>query len=38
MRENLTDLSTALVIGSRFEEFIKAEDSSCVFSGRMACF
>jgi hypothetical protein len=36
MRENLTDLSTALVIVSRLEEFIKAEDSFYVFSGRMA--
>jgi len=38
MRENLINLSTLLVIGGSLEEFSEAEDSFCVFSGRMACF
>jgi len=38
MRENLMNLSTPLMIDGSLEEFSKAEDSSCEFSGSNACF
>jgi len=38
MSEKLTELKSLLEPVSSGDEFSKAEDSFCVFSGRMACF